>query len=236
MSDIPERLLALQAIDTELDQLETRRRKLPEREELAARELEVTEWEQRRVAMRGRLDELERQIADEEENSGQAAVHRARLEAQLKTVIAPREAEALMHEIETETARIDELDIAEIEALEEQARIDDDLTTHLGAEEALRQGQREAETTLQAALSEMEEAEASLRERGLDARSGLAEAAISRYERVRGQLGVAVAALHGRQCEGCHLDLSAAEVDEVKEQAASTGLADCPHCGRMLVV
>lgn len=229
MSDIPERLLALQAIDTELDQLETRRRKLPEREELAAREREVTEWEQRRVAMRGRLDELERQIADEEETSGQATVHRARLEAQLKTVIAPREAEALMHEIEADTARIDELDIDELEALEEQARIDDDLTTHLGTEEALRQGQREAEATLQVALSEMEETEASLRRRGADARSGLAETAISRYERLRGQLGVAVAALHRRQCEGCHLDLSAAEVDEVKEQAVSTGLADCPH-------
>jgi predicted nucleic acid-binding Zn-ribbon protein len=236
MSDIPERLLALQAIDTELSQLEARRRKLPEREELTARAQELTEWEQRRVAMSERLDELEQQIADEEENSGQASVHRARLEAQLKTVIAPREAEALMHEIETETARIDELDIAEITALEDQARVDDDLTTHLGTEETLREGHRQAEAALEAVLSEMEEAEASLRERRENARSGLAESAISRYERVRGKLGVAVAALNGRQCQGCHLDLSAAEVDDVKEEAAATGIADCPHCGRMLVV
>ena len=44
------------------------------------------------------------------------------------------------------------------------------------------------------------------------------------------------ATLAGSRCEGCHLDLSAAEVDTVKEGVAEGGLADCPQCGRLLAV
>ena len=47
---------------------------------------------------------------------------------------------------------------------------------------------------------------------------------------------LAAATLAGSRCEGCHLDLSAAEVDIVKDSVAKGGLADCPQCGRLLAV
>jgi predicted nucleic acid-binding Zn-ribbon protein len=47
---------------------------------------------------------------------------------------------------------------------------------------------------------------------------------------------VAAAALNGSRCEGCHLDLSAAELDEVRAVARAGDVADCPQCGRLLVV
>ena len=46
--------------------------------------------------------------------------------------------------------------------------------------------------------------------------SALPKALVGRYEHVRAKLGVAAAMLTGSQCEGCHLDLSPAEVDEVR--------------------
>ncbi len=49
----------------------------------------------------------------------------------MKTVIAPREAEALMHEMSTLDEQTDALDTAELEALEEQSDVDDRLTAHL---------------------------------------------------------------------------------------------------------
>ena len=57
---------------------------------------------------------------------------------------------------------------------------------------------------------------------------------LSRYERLRERFGgVAVARLEGTRCGGCHLDLSTAEVAEVR--AAGPGqFADCPQCGRLL--
>ena len=48
--------------------------------------------------------------------------------------------------------------------------------------------------------------------------------------------GSPYAALVGKQCQGCHLELSAAEIDTVKDEAAETGVADCPDCGRLLIV
>jgi predicted dithiol-disulfide oxidoreductase (DUF899 family) len=45
----------------------------------------------------------------------------------LKTVIAPREAEALMHEIAVLNERREALDDGELSALEEQAETEDDL-------------------------------------------------------------------------------------------------------------
>jgi predicted nucleic acid-binding Zn-ribbon protein len=59
---------------------------------------------------------------------------------------------------------------------------------------------------------------------------------LSTYDRKRAALGVAVARLVGKQCQGCHLELSAAEVDTVKDEAADTGVTDCPDCGRLLIV
>ena len=63
----------------------------------------------------------------------------------------------------------------------------------------------------------------------------LDDAAIARYDRLRARLGgVAVARLEGSRCGGCHLDLSAGELDQVRATGAGE-LADCPQCGRMLV-
>ncbi|MEM9040642.1 MAG: hypothetical protein AAGD33_12160, partial [Actinomycetota bacterium] len=132
------RLLELQAVDTDIDQLRLRRDRLPEREHLATASASLSDWEAERARLRARLDELERDVESAEEKAEELGAERTRLEAQLKTVIAPREAEALMHEIETVTGRRDEVELGEIAALEEQSEVDDRLTAHLGVEESLR--------------------------------------------------------------------------------------------------
>jgi predicted nucleic acid-binding Zn-ribbon protein len=60
---------------------------------------------------------------------------------------------------------------------------------------------------------------------------------LKRYDRLRQQNVVAAATLAGSRCEGCHLDLSAHEVDDLKDEAAASGgVADCPQCGRLIVL
>ncbi len=62
------------------------------------------------------------------ERDGDAlTAQRSRLEAQLRTVVAPREAEALMHELETIGHRRDELDDQELAYLEEQSELADEV-------------------------------------------------------------------------------------------------------------
>lgn len=229
-------LLTLQRIDTEADQLVVRRKRLPERDDLATRTSQMTTWEKRRTQLVQRLGELTTVIESAEAANAELTTDRERLEAQMKTVIAPREAEALMHEIETINGKRDELDDEELAALEEQAALDDDLTAHLGTEESLRAALRSSDETLARVCDDIDAELADLVDQRVAALAPLGSTVTSHYNSVRSSAGVAVAELKGHRCEGCHLDLSAAEVDTAKEEAAESGFTDCPQCGRMLIV
>lgn len=230
------KLLALQHVDTEADQLAVRRKRLDERGDLAQRTAEMTTWERRRKQIGDRLQELTDAIEADEQANTVLGTHRTRLEAQLKTVIAPREAEALMHEIATINGRRDELDDSELAALEEQAELDDERTAHLGREEALRSALIQADDALAAACGDIDVELAGLAALREQAVADLDDKTVAHYEAVRSSMGVAVSELRGHRCGGCHLDLSAAEIDTAKDDAAESGVADCPQCGRMLVI
>lgn len=233
---VASRLLDLQHIDTAADQLRTRRERLDERADLATRTEQMTRWEQRRTEITSRIDELNELIEDAERGGAALTADRDRFAAQLKTVIAPREAEALMHEMATVDAKRDELDDRELAALEEQSALDDERTAHLQQEEALRAALQQADEALESTVADIDAELAALDDRRTAAAAALDEAVLARYERVRKASGVAVAELKGHRCEGCHLDLSAAEVDTAKDEAAASGYTDCPQCGRMLIV
>jgi predicted nucleic acid-binding Zn-ribbon protein len=233
---IPELLLALQAIDTQADQLAHRRERSPLRLELAGATDELRAWDQRRAALRSRIDELSSSIEQAELRGAELLAHRQRLERQMKTVIAPREAEALMHEMATLSEQIDDVDLHELASLEEQSTLDDELAAHLQADAPLRQRLALADEALAVELGDIETELADLTDRRVTVRGHLPDGLLATYDRKRGALGVAVAPLVGRQCQGCHLELSAAEVDTVKAEAADTGVTDCPDCGRLLIV
>lgn len=229
-------LLDLQRIDTDADQLRVERERSPLRDDLAAKTSQLAQWESRRSELRARIDELTVSIEKAETDGAELTTHKQRLEAQMKTVIALREAEALMHEVATIDAQRDELDTAELEALEEQSSLDDELSAHLNLAESVTDALQIADQALVVAVAEIDGQISVLDVERAAVRELLDDSLLSRYERVRDALGVAVAKLKGKQCLGCHIELSAAEVDTAKEDAADTGLADCPQCGRMLVV
>lgn len=235
-STIPEILLALQAVDTTADQLGHRREHSPLHDDLASASTAMRSWEQRRTALRSRIDELGASIDDAERRGAELLAHRQRLEQQMKTVIAPREAEALMHEMATLTEQSDELDGHELEALEEQAALDDQLSAHLLGEESLRDRLGQADAALADEVADIDNQLAGLALERAALRAQVPDALLATYDRKRAAFGVAVARLVGKQCQGCHLELSAAEIDSVKDEAADTGVTDCPDCGRLLIV
>jgi uncharacterized protein len=233
---IPELLLALQGVDTLADQLAHRREHSPLRADLSSATATMRTWEKRRASLRSRIDELGESIEQAEQRGADLMAHRERLERQLKTVIAPREAEALMHEMATLKEQIDDLDVHELESLEEQATLDDELAEHLGDEEHLRERQHLADEALAVEVGDIDRELGELAGRRTELREQLSDALLATYDRKRAAFGVAVAALVGKQCQGCHLELSAAEIDTVKDEAAATGVTDCPDCGRLLIV
>jgi predicted nucleic acid-binding Zn-ribbon protein len=229
-----EELLALQAVDTTADQLTHRRSHLPELAAAIAARSARAEWERRRDEIGRQLDELTAEIESAENDSGAIDRHRDRLNAQLRTVIVPREAEALQHEIKTLSDRRSELDDRELSALEQQAALDDERAAHLVLEPAVNDVLESAEAALAIAMSEIDHELAELGQRRTELRPQPVIASQQMSRQTAPQLGVAIARLVGSRCDGCHLDLSAAEVDAIK--AVDRGeLADCPQCGRLLV-
>jgi predicted nucleic acid-binding Zn-ribbon protein len=230
-------LLALQAADTMADQLAHRRDHLAEREQVQAAKNDLVRWDQARMMKHQRLDELEASIERSEAESHEVDTHRERLLKQMKTIIAPREAEALQHELDALAERRSALDDAELAALEEQARLEDELTALLGQEESLRNTYLAADAALSVAQADIDGELARIAQRLDGLRAAVPPRTLTRYDRLRQQHVVAAATLSGSRCEGCHLDLSAHEIDDLKDEAAASGgVADCPQCGRLLVL
>lgn len=227
-------LLELQRIDTGADQLRHRREHLDERDRLVAVTAQVNEWESTRRSLIDRIAETAEIVEQAEAEGSRIDADTARLNAQMRTVIAPREAEALQHELATLAGQRAESDERGLVALTEQGEAEEALAAHLAAEESIREAARSADERLQIAESGIEAELAELEQRRLEARALLTEALLARYDRIRSKIGVAAARLTGSRCEGCHLDLSAAEVDEVR-RAGDDEFPDCPQCGRMLV-
>jgi len=230
-------LVELQRLDTEIDQLAHRKANLPEEAARAEAESAVVAWQQHRSQLVGRIDDLGRTILDADAESADLGSNKKRLEAQMKTVIAPREAEALLHEIAAIDERRGEIESTGLEALEAQADNEQRLDLHMKMEASVRSALAAAEAVTTEALAQIDNQIDKLTIARDGARSHASASLLGRYDRLRQHHLVAVSNLTGKKCTGCHLDLSAAEIDDVKtEAAASGGVADCPQCGRMLVV
>lgn len=228
-------LVALQEVDSAIDQLGFRRSRLPEREAAAAAAAQRETTRRRVAAIESRRTELEQAVAAAEAEGASLTTQRERLEAQLKTIIAPREAEALMHEIDTIKQKLDALDDTELEHLEEESRLADELAEVEAALPAIEESQASADAALAAAEAEIDAEVATLTERRSELAGRLDERALADYEAARRHHGgVAVARLDGRQCTGCNMDLSTSELERVRATAAGE-VTECPNCGRLLV-
>lgn len=227
--------LDLQAIDTALDTIGNRRPRLPE---VAARQRDAAAVAEVRTAMataQARIDAADASIAAAEHTAADLTARRSRLEAQLKTVIAPREAEALMTQIATLNARRSECDDEELAALDVQGGAEADLAALQERLPELEAALATSAAALDAAMAALDAEAADLTARRAQRLVGFAPDQLAAYDHVRKQFGgVGVAHLEGSHCGGCHMDLSPAELDIVKRVPVGE-LGECPQCGRILV-
>jgi predicted nucleic acid-binding Zn-ribbon protein len=230
-----EAIYALQQLDTSLDQLRRRLGRLPEAETLAEAERMLAAHRAAVAAAAQQLSDAEATIEATEREAAELTTKRSRLEQQLKIVNETRQADALNHEIEGLTTHRDELDDRELEAMEQQADAEARLAQLAGEEDAVVATRESAAAQLQAALGSGADEEADLSARYEAARAALNFDEIALYDAQRARHGgIGIAKLVGTRCDGCHLDVSRAEVDAIRALPAGE-LADCPQCGRVLV-
>jgi hypothetical protein len=232
-----EALLALQAIDTDLDRHHHRRATLPERAELVAIDSELAALEQRVTAARAERDAiagdqlaLERTLATVE---ARAAEVKKRLYG--GTVSATRELQAMAAELDSLTARASELESRVLEVMGAWDPLDDAVTAIEGDKAARMAVRAKIEEALAAGEAEVDAEIAVLESARTEAATRVPADLAKTYEQLRHHLGgVGVARLVGARCGGCYLTLPATELDRLRHQGEDT-LSFCEQCGRILV-
>jgi len=232
-----ESLLVVQEHDTRADQLAHRIDTLPARAELAkledagaALDRQLTDVQRRRDELARSQQRLEDEIASLTERANQA-------EKQLYSgaVSNPRELQALQDDVASIRRRIGQLEDDELEIME--------LTEPVDAERSELAGQRDQlDADAQRLRAELAESESELAAELGEVRAERAAAAKSvpdelwtEYDELRSRLGgVAIARLAGTTCQGCHLALSAVEVDRIRKVSLDEAV-HCEECGRLLV-
>jgi uncharacterized protein len=232
-----EPLLAVQEHDTHTDQLSHRAEHLPERAGLREVEAQTEALDHRLATVQGRRGDLARsqQRLEDEVASLTERANQAEKQLYSGAVSNPRELQALQDDVASIRRRIGQLEDDELEILELSEPVDAELAT-LGAERERLVAEHDR------VAGELAEAEADITAELAAVRAERDELAAavdaglwSEYDALRSQLGgVAIARLVGSTCQGCHLALSAVEVDRIRKLGVDE-IVHCEECGRLLV-
>lgn len=229
-------LLSVQEHDTTVDQLAHRRVHLPARTELAQVMKELAALEETATEVKLRRSELAKGQQRLEDEIASLVDKAARHDKMLYggTIGNPRELQTLQDEIAALKRRISQLEDQEIELMEQIEPLD----VELAAADALRS---ELDGRAAGLRAQIVEEEVAIDEELAKVRTERAAIAIeveaellAEYDTLRPQSGgIAIARLVNGSCGGCHLGLSAVELDRIKK-LPSEAPAHCEECGRLL--
>jgi uncharacterized protein len=230
------KLLDVAECDARIDQLRHQLATMPEGAEIAALATSRTEIANQTRDAQIIVDDLSieqsKADSDVEQVKTRRERDRARIDAGLIT--NPKDLERMQHELVSLERRITSLEDSELEImekLEEKQSEIRSLNKQLSAAD-----DRLAAVTLaqQKKASEIDGAlRSTMTQRG-EAVTGLPEALMALYERIRAQSGVGAAPLRARQCNGCQMAINASDL-AVIAKAASDEVIRCEECTRILV-
>jgi len=231
------RLLDLQDLDSGLDRLATRRRDLPELAVIAERTKVVESLKADIVRVETEISDLGRaqRRLDDEIDLVRSRADRDRRRMESGQIGNARELENLQAELASLARRQGVLEDEALEKMEAAEELDGRLVK-LAAErdrvqvelDAAARGRDEAFAQIDAQAGEQRGRRAALAPQ-------LPAPLVTLYEKIRAaSSGVGAAKLVRRRCEGCHLELSGAELREVAS-AAPDEVVRCEECRRILV-
>jgi predicted nucleic acid-binding Zn-ribbon protein len=234
MSDIPARLLELQAIDSEVARSTKRLDELPEKQRILqarAKQRETNALKEKAALLvrkleaeiKARQDEvtlLKEKIASEQTKLMETSDHRA--------------VQSITREMDGLKRRCDKVDMETIQFMErvEKAQaqvtaIEEHLQKAVAAEEAFIEAYRKAGHSLQSAIKELGERRAAIV-------AELPAAELQRYESMRDSKGgVGIGKLENGTCTACRMALPAERLNDLHN---GPDIGVCPQCRRLIVV
>ncbi len=232
-----EQILAIQALDLGLRQLEHRHRSHPIREQLTAIEAELTAVDAESATIEERHHDLERGRKRLEDEAAIISDRRTAIDGKLYggEVTASKELLALQDEAAMLLAKQTEIEDQELELMEALEGVDGERAEAANRRRELDERRAGVQTELDAALAEIDSEIVDLQRQRVDAVAGADDTLLANYESRKDQFdGVAVARLVNGACDGCHIRLSAVALDQMAKMA-DDDVVTCEECGRLLV-
>ena len=229
-------LLELQQLDSAIDRLRARIATLTAGSELAAAVREADAAEARLGEIKLQLDALDRDTGKLEHDVDSLRQKASAEEQRMASgaVANARELEAIGHEITNLRRRISDREDEELAIMERRETL---AAAEKDAAETATNLREAADRLRAAAGDELTIAEADLAAREAERPAVVATVdpdVLELYEELRPQKkGVGAAALIDGVCQGCHEQLSAVELSQVR---ATDAIPRCEHCRRILVL
>ena len=232
-----DQLLEVQRHDTRADQIRHRRANLPERATLAEREAERARAERELSTTSARRDELQ---AEQDRIEGEVAKAKERIAVVDGKLYGgatsnPRELQALQDEVASLGRRVNLLEDSELEVMEQLEPVEAASVNQQAAIERLGADIERLGMELTAAEAELDVDLADVESHRAEASGAVPSELLEEYEVIRARSGgIGAAPLSGGQCGGCHIKLSAMELDRIKK-LPTDAVVHCDECGRLLV-
>jgi predicted nucleic acid-binding Zn-ribbon protein len=231
------RLLDLQALDARLDQIDHRRRTLPQLATIAALEGRLAGLRDRIVASETEVSDLERAQAKADSDVEQVRA-RSRKDQELLDsgrLSSSKELENLQHEIASLARRQSDLEDAELEVMEKLEDARGALTTLTTERDALEAERAAATTERDAAWSDADRDREWVGGERRSVVSDIPADLLALYEKLRiDHDGVGAAALQHRRCQGCRMELTPTDIGRIRD-AAPDEVLRCEECRRILI-
>jgi len=231
-----DRLLELQAIDTAVDRLRTRRVQLESGADATAARREADEAENVLGELGLRLDALGRDQQRIEHEVDSLTQKSAAEERRLYdgSIVNTKELESLQREIENLKRRRADREDEMLAMMEEREGLEANAAVARAESDRLRARADETSSAGDAELTQVGIELETLAARREAIAPGIEPELLELYDDLRAQKkGVGVAELIDGVCQGCHEKLSAMEMDRIKH---ADGVRRCEHCRRIVIL
>lgn len=231
-----EKLLALQALDSSLIQLEHKARNLPVSKVLDEKNLAFATARDLCVAAETEKSDIKHELSKSEIDVEQVVSRIERDEKRLASGQgSPKELEQLQHELGSLAKRRAELEEIELEVLVRIEALDQRISSLSKERDALHEAVIRFSREKEVALEEITRAiNATTSDRQVLANDCEPEL-LALYEKIRASAdGIGAARLHAGQCQGCNLTINTADLSKINA-LPDDEVVRCEECRRILV-
>ena len=231
-----EKLLALQALDSSLIQLDHKAKNLPVAKILDEKTIAHASARDLCVAAETEKSDIKHELSKSEVDVEQVVSRIERDEKRLTSGLGtPKELEQLQHELGSLAKRRAELEEIELEVMVRIEALDQRISSLSKERDALHEEVIKFSKEKDVALEEITRAKnATIGERNA-LTAEIEPELLALYEKIRTSAdGVGAARLHAGQCQGCHLTINAADLSRITS-LPDDDVVRCEECRRILV-